>query len=46
MVSEKKMINEIVDDDDADGRRIIPYIALSLSADGLKKKNTANSIAL
>ena len=40
MVSEKKMINEIVDDDDddeddADGRRIIP-IALGLSAGGLK----------
>ena len=41
MVSEKKMINEIVDDedddDDADGRRIIP-IALGLSAGGLKIK--------
>ena len=39
MVSEKKRINEIVDDedddDDADGRRIIP-IALGLSAGGLK----------
>ena len=46
MVSEKKMIYEIVnedddeddddDDDDEDGRRIIP-IALGLSAGGLKK---------
>ena len=41
MVSEKKMINEIVDDDEDDkdgdkgGRRIIP-IALGLSAGGLK----------
>ena len=43
MVSEKKMIYEIVDDDDdddddeddADGRRSIP-IALGLSAGGLK----------
>ncbi len=43
MVSEKKMIYEIVnedddedDDDDEDGRRIIP-IALGLSAGGLKR---------
>ena len=42
MVSEKIMINIIVDDDeddndnDADGRRIIP-IALGLLADGLTK---------
>ena len=45
MVSEKKMINEIVneddddeddEDDDEDGRRIIP-IALGLSAGGLKR---------
>ena len=41
MVSEKKMINEIVneddddEDDDEDGRHIIP-IALGLSANGLK----------
>ena len=41
MVSEKKMIYEIVnedddEDDDEDGRRIIP-IALGLSAGGLKR---------
>ena len=41
MFLEKKMINEIVyddedDEDDADGRRIIP-ISLGLSAGGLKK---------
>ena len=34
MVLEKKMMNEIVDDNE-DGRRIIP-IALGLSAGGLK----------